>query len=116
MVGRKRGFRKPSISCWQAAVTADLSAADRPLARMCPLGSRRFDMIRHWLSPVPGQKLTQPLDSMIVDASQHVGKPSLWIYVIELGGGDKGVDCRRSSAALIGAGEGPVSSSNGDSP
>src|SRR6478752_10019632 len=82
MVGRKRGFRKPSISCWQAAVTADLSAADRPLARMCPLGSRRFDMIRHWLSPVPGQKLTQPLDSMIVDASQHIGKPSLWIVSV----------------------------------
>jgi hypothetical protein len=25
---------------------------------------------RHWLSPVPWQKLSQPLDSMIVDARQ----------------------------------------------
>jgi hypothetical protein len=27
MVGRKRGFRKSSTRCWQAAVTADFSAA-----------------------------------------------------------------------------------------
>lgn len=67
----------------------------------CPLGSRRFDMARHWLSPVPWQKLSQPLDSMIVDARQHVGEPSLWIDVIELGGGDEGVDGSRAPAALV---------------
>ncbi len=43
--GQERGFRKSSISCWQAAVTADLSASDRPLALICPPGSRRFDML-----------------------------------------------------------------------
>jgi len=47
---------------------------------------------------------------------QHVGKPSLWINVVELGGGDEGVDRSRTPAALIGAGEGPISSADGDSP
>jgi hypothetical protein len=32
-------------------------------------------MTWHWLSPVPGQKFARPLDSMIVDARQDVGKP-----------------------------------------
>src|SRR5665213_2610592 len=113
-MGRKRGFRKSSISCWQAAVTADLSAADRPLALMCPPGSRRFDITRHWLSPVPGQKLIQPPDSMIVDTRQHVGEPGLWIDIVEFGGGDEGVDGGSAPSALIGTGEGPVSSSDGD--
>jgi hypothetical protein len=48
-------------------------------------------MTRHWLSPVPGRDLTQPLDSTIVDARQDVSKPSLWIGVVEPGGGDEGV-------------------------
>src|SRR5256714_7186050 len=116
MGGRRRGFRKRSISGGQAAVSADLSAADKPLALMCPLGSRRFDMARHEFAPVPGQKLIQPLDSMIVDAREHVGEPGLRIDVVELGGGDEGVDGRGTPAALIGAGKGPVFSSNGDSP
>lgn len=68
--GRHRRF----ICCGQTA-----------RSHMCPPGSRRFDMTRHWLSPVPGQKLTEPLDSMIVDAGQHVGKPGLRIDVVELG-------------------------------
>lgn len=68
-------------------------------------------MARHGLSPVPGQKLTEPLDSMIIDTCEHVGEPSLWIDVVELGGRDEGVDRRGALAALIGAGEGPVSSS-----
>jgi hypothetical protein len=53
---------------------------------------------------------------MIRQAGQHVGEPSLWIDVVELGGGDEGVDRSRTAAALIGAGEGPVSSAHGDSP
>jgi len=53
---------------------------------------------------------------MIRQAGQHVGEPSLWIDVVELGGGDEGVDHRRTSAALIGASEGPISSAHGDSP
>src|ERR1700731_2663994 len=51
MVGRKRGFRKSSIRCWQAAVTADFSAAEKPLDLMCPLGSRRFGTTWRGLSP-----------------------------------------------------------------
>ena len=41
MVGRKRGFRKSSIRCWQAAVTADFSVAEKPVDLMCLLGSCR---------------------------------------------------------------------------
>jgi hypothetical protein len=39
--GQEAGFRKPSISCWQAAVTVDFSAADGPLALMWPLTKAR---------------------------------------------------------------------------
>jgi hypothetical protein len=53
---------------------------------------------------------------MIVDARQDVGKPRLWIGVIELGGGDEGVDGGRAPAAIIGASECSVSSSYGDGP
>jgi hypothetical protein len=38
---------------------------------------------------------------MIVDARQHVGEPGLWIDIVELGGGDEGVDGRSAPAALI---------------
>src|SRR3981189_3119990 len=75
MGGRKRGFRKSSIRCWQAAVTADFSAAEKPLDLMCPLGSRRFGTTWHGLSPVPGQKLIQLVDGVVVDAHKHVGEP-----------------------------------------
>ena len=34
------------------------------------------------------------LGRVIRQAGQHVGKPSLWIDVVELGGGDEGVDGR----------------------
>src|SRR6266480_1925409 len=82
MVGRKRGFRKSSIRCWQAAVTADFSAAEKPLDLMCPLGSRRFGTTWHGLSPVPGQKLIQLVDGVVVDADKHVGQPGLRIFEI----------------------------------
>ena len=67
-------------------------------------------------APVPRQELVDALGGMIRQAGQHVGEPSLWIDVVELGGGDEGVDHRRTSAALIGASEGPISSAHGDSP
>lgn len=57
MVARKRGFRKSSIRCWQAAVTAEFSAAEKPLDLMCPLRSRRFGTAWRGLSPVPRHKL-----------------------------------------------------------
>src|SRR5882762_9130939 len=90
MVGRKRGFRKSSIRCWQAAVTADFSAAEKPVDLISPLGSGCFSAPWHGLSPIPRQKLIQPESSMIVDARQHVGEPSLRIDVVELGRVDQG--------------------------
>ena len=51
------------------------------------------------------------LGGVIRQARQHVGKPSLRVDVIELGGGDEAVDRSRTPAALIGAGERPVSPS-----
>jgi hypothetical protein len=51
--------------------------------------------------------------SSIRQASEHVGQPSLWIDIVELGGGDEGVNRSGTSAALIGAGKGPISSSYG---
>jgi hypothetical protein len=50
---------------------------------------------------------------MIREANQHVGKPSLRIDVVELGGGDEGVDRSGTPAAFIGASEGLVSPSYG---
>ena len=67
-------------------------------------------------TPVPRQEFVNALGGMIQQASQHVSEPSLWIDVVELGGGDEGVDHRRTSAALIEASEGPISSAHGDSP
>lgn len=58
----------------------------------------------------------EALDSMIIDAREYVGEPSLWIDIVELGGRDEGLDRRGAPAALIGAGEGSVSSSHGDGP
>jgi hypothetical protein len=61
-------------------------------------------------APIPRKKFVDALGGMIRQASQHVGEPSLWIDVVELGGGDEGVDRSRTPAALIGASEGPISS------
>src|SRR5215475_1087580 len=84
MADRKLGFRKLSISSWQAAVTADFSAAERPVDPMCPPSSRNFAMARHELMPVPGQKLLEPVAGVVVDAGEHVGEPGLRIDVVEL--------------------------------
>jgi hypothetical protein len=35
--------------------------------------------------PVPRQKLVEPVDGVIVDPGEHVGKPGLGIDVIEFG-------------------------------
>ena len=68
------------------------------------------------MAPVPRQEFVNALGRVIREAGQHVSEPSMWIDVVELGGGDQGVDGRGAPAALIGAGEGPISSSHGDSP
>lgn len=67
-------------------------------------------------SPIPGHEFADAIGGMIRKAGQHVGEPSLWIGIVELGGGDKDVDRSRTPAPLIGAGEGPVPSSHSDRP
>jgi len=47
---------------------------------------------------------------MIRQAGQHFREPSLWVDVVELGGGDEGIDRSSTPAALIGPGQGPISS------
>ena len=42
---------------------------------------------------------------MAGDVPEHVGEPGFGIDVVELGGGDEGVDCRGSLSAVVGAGE-----------
>ena len=54
--------------------------------------------------PIPWQQLVEPLNRMLGDASENVGEPGLRIDVVELGGGDQGVDGRGAPAALIGRG------------
>src|SRR5215475_24697 len=99
MADRKLGFRKLSISSWQAAVTADFSAAERPVDPMCPPSSRNFAMARHELMPVPGQKLIEPVAGVVVDAGEHVCEPGLRIDVVELCRHDQ----RRHDGGAVGA-------------
>ena len=54
-------------------------------------------------SPVPWQKLVEPVDGVIVDPGEHVGEPCLRIDVIELGCLNERQHDRRAPA--IGAGE-----------
>jgi len=67
-----------------------------------------------WLLLVPGQQLVQPSSRVIGNPAQHVGEPSLWIDIVELGGGDQGVHRRSPLAAAIGAGEEPVLATDGN--
>jgi Transposase len=67
-------------------------------------------------APIPRQEFVNAFGGVIRQASQGVGEPSLWIDAVELSAGDEGVDRSRTPAALVGPGEGPVSSAHGDSP
>jgi hypothetical protein len=70
----------------------------------------RRDSCRQFVSlrlPVPGQELIEVVDIVIIDAQQHVGKPSLGIDVVELGGMDQRQHDRGAPAATIGSGEQP---------
>ena len=51
---------------------------------------------------------------MISDPAQHVGEPGLRVDVVELGGLDQGVDGSGTTAARVGAGEGPVLAADGN--
>ena len=65
----------------------------------CELGSRPF--------PVPGQQLVELANVVIVDAGEHLGKPSLRVDVIEPRGLDQSVHDGGTFAAAIRAGEQP---------
>jgi len=56
-------------------------------------------------APVPGQEFGNLLYRMIRQAREDVGKPSLRIDVVELGGFDEGIGCGGALAANIGPGE-----------
>src|ERR1700745_507429 len=58
-------------------------------------------------SPVPWQKLVEPVDGVIVDPGEHVGEPCLRIDVIELGCLNERQHDRRALTTAIGAGEQP---------
>src|SRR4029077_6601194 len=107
MVGRKRGFRKSSIRFWQADVTADFSATEKPVDLTFPLGSRRFSAAWHRLSPIPGEERGQIVDFVIVDAREHVGEPGLRIDVIELRRHDQRRHDGSAGGAAIRASEEP---------
>ena len=51
---------------------------------------------------------------MILQAGEDVGEPGQWIDVVELGGLDQGIDCSGPPATIVGSGEGPVATSDGD--
>ena len=57
--------------------------------------------------PVPGQEPIEIPDTMIVDAGEDIGEPSLRIDVVEARGLDQGVDHGGAVAAAVGACEQP---------
>lgn len=74
---------------------------------MCPPSSRNFGMARHELTPVPGQKLIEPVAGVVVDAGEHVGEPGLRIDVVELCGHDQRRHDGGAVGTTFGAGEQP---------
>jgi hypothetical protein len=55
--------------------------------------------------PVPGQEFGKPGGWMIIDSAEHVGKPSPWIDIVQLGGLDQGEHRSGTFPTPIGAGE-----------
>src|SRR5271156_5520345 len=56
---------------------------------------------------VPRQELVEPVDIVIVDAPEHVGKPSLRIDIVELGRVNERQHHSGALPTAIGAGEQP---------
>jgi hypothetical protein len=52
-------------------------------------------------SPFPWQQIVDPIDRMIGDAGDDIGKPSLGVDAVEACGFDERVDDRRALAARI---------------
>lgn len=55
--------------------------------------------------PVPGEEVGEAAGGVIGDAAQDVFEPGLWIDIVELGGGDQGVDGGGPLATAVGSGE-----------
>src|SRR5262249_30657953 len=71
-------------------VVGSLSYPDRR-GRFFPIG----------LLPVLGQEFVEPGCRMIVDAAQAAGEPSLWVDIVELGGGDQGINVTRRATRCV---------------
>src|SRR2546423_2993525 len=88
---------------WSSMRTVAISL--KLLDRFSWLGSCR-QFVRSGL-PIPGDKLIEVLDIVIVDAGEHVSEPRLRIDTVELGGLDRRVHDRGTLAAAVGAGKQP---------
>src|SRR5262249_50683414 len=64
--------------------------------------------------PIPRQQLADPLCRMVRQSGEHVGKPSAWVDVVELGGLDQRVDGGGPPPTFIRSREGPVVAANRD--
>ena len=58
-------------------------------------------------SPVPRQEIVEPVDIVIVDTCEHIGKPGLRINIIEFGRVNERQHHCGALTAAIGAGEQP---------
>jgi hypothetical protein len=61
----------------------------------------------HWLLPVPGQQLFEPMRRVIGDAGKNVGEPGLRIDVVHFCGDDVAIHFRRPLPTAVGTGEQP---------
>ena len=64
--------------------------------------------------PVPRQEVTQARGRLVVYPRQDIGEPGTGIDIVELGGGDQGVDRCSTLAPAVGSREQPSLSSDGD--
>src|SRR5262249_40109404 len=65
-------------------------------------------------TPLPRQQLADAPHRMIGKAGEDIGEPSLRVDAVELGGLDQRVDGGGAAGAFVGAGKGPVVSSDGN--
>ena len=103
---RNPGRLQDALKAWAQETCPKLSARSETRRRVS-------DALR---TPIPRQQVVDALGRVIRQAGQDVGEPPLRIDIVEFGGGDEGVDGSRAPAALVGAGEGPISSYHGDGP
>jgi len=65
---------------------------------------------------MPGQQLVDAIDFMFSNAAEDIGKPSLWIDVVELGCLDQRIGSRRRPATRFRPREKPIFSAEGYAP